>query len=71
MSDQTTDTDDLFFNDFHRRHYEECMKENARVQSMCFSHEYLKAQSQRMAELVRKEREESRRRRKSSSKDGQ
>ncbi len=71
MSDQTTDTDDLFFNDFHRRHYEECMKENARVQSMCFSPEYARAQSQRMAELVRKEREESRKRKKKSSKDGQ
>ena len=61
---------DQFLNDFHRRHYEACEKENARVQSMRYSHEYLKAQSQRMNELVQKEREELRRKRKNSQKVG-
>ena len=71
MSHQTTNRDDLYLNDFHRKWDEECEKENARVRSMYFSAEYLRAQSQRMNELVQKQREELRRKRKNSSKGGQ
>ena len=48
-------------------------EENARVASMRFSHEYLKAQSERMERLCREqsEKERLRRRKKNSSKSGQ
>ena len=71
MADQEKDNGFPYLNDFHRKWNEACEKENARVMSMRFSHEYLRAQSQRMNELVQKEREELRRKRKNSSKSGQ
>lgn len=48
-----------FLNDFQKEHYERCLKENARVKSMHFSHEYAKAQSERMKDLLRQEEEKS------------
>ena len=65
--------DDLYLNDFHREHYRKCEEENARVASMRFSHEYAKAQSERMERLCREqsEKERLRRRKKNSSKSGQ
>jgi glycosylphosphatidylinositol transamidase (GPIT) subunit GPI8 len=72
MEPKTTITDDdLFLNDFHREHYYACEKENERVQSMHFTHEYAKAQSERMNALVQKQREEERRKRKNASKGGE
>ena len=68
MSHQTTNTDDGYLNDFHREWDKACEKENERVQSMHFTHEYLKAQSERMNALVQKQREEERRKRKEASK---
>ena len=32
----------VYLNDFHREWNEQCMKENARVQSMRFSHAFMK-----------------------------
>ena len=57
MSHLSTHTDDNYLNDFHREWNERCMKENARISSMRFSHEYMKAASDRMNELVRLEEE--------------
>ena len=66
MSHLTTHTDDDYLNDFHREWNERCMKERERTQSMRFTHEFLKAQSQRMNDLVRQEEERLRRKRKNS-----
>ncbi len=66
MSDELTHTDDEYLNDFHREWNERCMKERERTLSMRFSHEYAKAQSERMNELVRQEEERARKRRKRS-----
>ena len=66
MSHLTTHTDDDYLNDFHREWNERCMKERERTQSMRFTHEYAKAQSDRMNELVRKQEEELRKSRKKS-----
>ena len=66
MSHQETHTDDGYLNDFHRQWNESCMRENERVASMHLSHAFLKAQSERMKELVRQEEERSRKRRKKS-----
>lgn len=63
-------TDDVYLNDFHREWNERCMKANEEMQSMHFSHAFAKAQSERMAALVRKEREKQRSGRKSSSNSG-
>ena len=65
--------DDLYLNDFHREWDKKCEEENARVASMRFSNEYLKAQSERMERLCREqsEKERLRRRKKNSSKSGQ
>ena len=57
MKAQTTHMDDEYLNDFHREWNERCMIERARTQSMRFSHEQAKAQSDRMNELVKQERE--------------
>lgn len=73
MSRQTTHTDDLYLNDFHRQWDEECEKSNAIMRSTGFSHAFAKAQSERL-EAAWRERERAerlRRKRKSSSKDGQ
>lgn len=66
MSHQETHTDDGYLNDFHRQWNERCMKERERTLSMRFSHEFLKAQSDRMNELVRQEEERLRSERKNS-----
>ena len=66
MSHQTIDTDEYFLNDFHRRWVERSREKRALRQSMRYSHEFLKAQSQRMNELVRQEEERLRRERKNS-----
>ena len=64
------DSYDLFLNDFQREHYFRCLEEDKRVASMHYSAEFARAQSRRMDELVRKEREELRRKRKNSQKSG-
>jgi type IV secretory pathway VirB4 component len=61
-------SDDRYLNDFHREWDKACEKENERVRSMHFTHEYAKAQSERMNALVQKQREEKRRKRKNASK---
>ena len=66
MSHPTDHTDDDYLNDFHRERNERCMKERERTQSMRFTYEYAKAQSDRMNELVRKQEEELRKNRKKS-----
>ncbi len=63
--------DDRFINDFHREHYYRCQAENERVKSMHFTVEFARAQSQRMDELVRKQEEELRLKRKNSPSIGQ
>lgn len=56
--------DDIYLNDFHRE-YEERLKKKAELrQSICYSHEFLKAQSDRMNALVAKEEERLRNERK-------
>ena len=44
-----------YINEFHKQWNEACMKERERTQSMAFSAEYLRAQSQRMDALIKKE----------------
>lgn len=66
MSEFRTLTEDGYLNDFHRQWNERCMRENERVKSMRFSHEYAKAQSERMKELIRQEEERLRKKRKKS-----
>lgn len=61
-------TDDGYLNDFHREWDERCLKENEAMKSRHFSAEYLRAQSQRMRELVRLQEEVLRKQRRSSSK---
>jgi len=57
MSHNTDYIDDDYLNDFHREWNESCMRENARVQSTCYSPELARAQSLRMKELVCQEEE--------------
>lgn len=66
MSQLKPPMDGDYLNDFHREWNERCMKERERTQSMRFTHEFLKAQSDRMNELVRKQEEELRKSRKKS-----
>ena len=68
---QETHTDDGYLNDFHREWNERCMKTNEKIRSMRYTHEYLKAQSQRMDALVKAEEERLRAERKKRSKGGQ
>ncbi|MDO4511811.1 MAG: hypothetical protein Q4B68_08350 [Bacteroidales bacterium] len=69
--DETSRLDDLYINDFHREWNERCMVERRRTESMHFSHEFLKAQSMRMDELVRQQEEQERLERKKAKKKGQ
>ena len=69
-------TEDGYLNDFHRAWNEKCIKDDkehrALMQSkgMRYSAEFLRAQSQRMDELVRQEEERLRKERKKGSKAG-
>lgn len=63
--------DDNYLNDFYKEWNERCLKADERMHSMPFTHEFLKAQSLRMNELVRKEKEELKKQRKNSSGNGQ
>ena len=49
-----------YINEFHRKHTEACERENERVRSMHFTAEFLRAQTKRMEELVRKQEEKER-----------
>ena len=71
MSHQEIHTERSYLNDFHRKWNEACMKENERVKSMHFSHEYAKAQSERLAEIALLSDDELLKRRMQHSKDGQ
>lgn len=51
-------TDEEYLNDFHKKWNESLLAERERTLSMRFSHEYLKAQSQRLAEQVRQQEEQ-------------
>lgn len=66
MSQLKTPMDDDYLNDFHREWNERCLEADAKMPPMHFTHEFLKAQSDRMNELVRKEKEELRKSRKKS-----
>ena len=66
MSHLTTLSDDVYLNAYHKEWNERCLKADERMHSMPFTHEFLKAQSLRMNELVRKEKEKLRRQRKNS-----
>ena len=69
--DQETHSGIAYLNEFHRKWNEACMVERRRTQSMCFSAEFARAQSQRLDALVRKEEERLRSERKKRSKGGQ
>ena len=58
MSHPTDHTDDVYLNAYHKEWNERCLKADERMHSMPFTHEFLKAQSDRMSELVRKQEEE-------------
>lgn len=47
-------SDEEYINEFHKQWNEACMKERERTQSMIFSAEYLRAQSQRMDAVIKK-----------------
>lgn len=47
--------DDEYFSDFHKLWNETCMKERERTQSMTFTWEYLRAQSQCLKAVIEKE----------------
>ena len=66
MSHQEEDTYDVYINDFHREWNERCLETNEKTRLMHLSPEFLRAQSQRMNELVRQEEERLRRKRKNS-----
>lgn len=51
-------TDEEYINDFHKKWNEACMRERERTQSMSFSHEYAKAQSDRLEKHCRMSEEE-------------
>ena len=74
--DTTMFREDGYLNDFHRAWDEKCIKDDkehrALMQSkgMRYSAEFLRAQSQRMDELVRQEEERSKEERKKRSKAG-
>ena len=66
MLHQEINTDDVYLNDFHREWNKRCLETDAKMPPMHFTHEFLRAQSQRMNELVRQEEERLRRKRKNS-----
>ena len=49
-----------YLNEFHKQWNEACEKENERIKSKRYSHEYAKAQSERLEALVEKQEEEER-----------
>ena len=53
MSHLRIPTDEEYLNVFHKKWNEACMKSLERQQSMHFSHEYAKQQSEALAELYR------------------
>ena len=63
--------EDEYLNDFHKSWNEACMKEVEQTQSMRYSAEFMRKQSQRLAEQVRQEEERLRSERKKLSKVGQ
>ena len=58
MSHLRIPTDEEYLNDFHKKWNEACMRERERTQSMHFSHEYAKAQSDRLDAHCRMSEEE-------------
>ena len=62
--DQETHSGIAYLNEFHRKWNEACMEENRRVQSICFSAEFARAQSQSLDALVKREEERLRNERK-------
>ncbi len=66
MSDERTERDDVFINDFHREQYLRCKATDERMKSKHYTVEFARAQSKRMKELVRKAEEEMRKKKKSS-----
>jgi len=57
-------TDEEYLTDFHKQWNEACMRALEQMPLTRFSHEYLKEQSQKFAEKVRKAEEEQKRQRK-------
>ena len=55
LQHQIVPMDDEYLNEFHKKWNEACMRENERTQSLPCSHEYLKAQAQRLEALWRAE----------------
>ncbi len=49
-----------YLNEFHKQWNEACEKTNERMKSKHFTHEYAKAQSERLEALVKKQEEEER-----------
>ena len=47
--------DEEYLNEFHKQWNEACRKERERTQALCFSVEYLRAQSQRLKAVIEKE----------------
>jgi hypothetical protein len=47
-------SDEEYINEFHKQWNEACMKELERTQALCFSVEYLRAQSKRLDALVKR-----------------
>ena len=47
--------DEEYLNEFHKQWNEACMKERERTQALCFSVEYLRAQSQCLKAVIEKE----------------
>lgn len=48
-------SDEEYINEFHKQWNEACMKERERTQSMTFTWEYLRAQSQCLKAVIEKE----------------
>ena len=71
MRQMETDIIVPFLNDFEREHYFRCKEVDERMKSMHYTVEFAKAQSQRWDELVRKAEEESKLKKKNSSKSEQ
>lgn len=57
MSQEKTDDEREYINEFHRQWNERCMVERQRTLSTSYSVEFPKAQSRRLAEQVRQEEE--------------
>lgn len=48
-------SDEEYINEFHKQWNKACMKERERTQALCFSVEYLRAQSQCLKAVIEKE----------------